>query len=150
MICSNCRQDKENYEFDSNISSSRGYSYYCKDCMKLKYDPCRGNDYLSRKIKRDEVKHRVMLYYTHSDIKCRCCYERRIEFLTMDHINNDGAEHRRKIGRTPQDLYKWILDNNFPKGFQVLCFNCNCAKQYSGICPHEKDRKEVESLHAIF
>ena len=35
-------------------------------------------------------------------------------------------------------LHKWIKDNNFPDGFQILCHNCNQAKGYYGICPHEK------------
>ena len=27
-----------------------------------------------------------------------------------------------------QVLRNWIIKNNFPKGFQVLCHNCNYAK----------------------
>lgn len=150
MICSNCKQNKSTLEFDRHQSNYRGYSYYCKDCMKLKYDSNRGNDYLRRKIKRDQKKRQVMLYYSHGDIKCRCCGERRMEFLTMDHISNDGAEHRRQIGRTPQNLYKWIIDNNFPKGFQVLCFNCNCAKEYSGYCPHQNMKHNPKLWQGLF
>ena len=26
-------------------------------------------------------------------------------------------------------LHKWIIENNFPKGFQILCHNCNYAKR---------------------
>ena len=35
-------------------------------------------------------------------------------------------------------LQKWIIENNFPKGFQILCHNCNVAKGLYGECPHEK------------
>ena len=35
-------------------------------------------------------------------------------------------------------LLKWIIKNNFPKGFQILCHNCNSAKAVYGKCPHEK------------
>ena len=26
------------------------------------------------------------------------------------------------------DLIKWLVDNNFPEGFQILCHSCNFAK----------------------
>ena len=36
-------------------------------------------------------------------------------------------------------LNKWIMANNYPNGFQILCHNCNFAKGHSkdGKCPHE-------------
>ena len=39
------------------------------------------------------------------------------------------------------NLMHWIIVNNFPKGFQVLCTNCNFAKgivRNNNKCPHEK------------
>lgn len=66
--------------------------------------------------------------------KCQCCGEVQEEFLSIDHVNNDGANHRRKIG---SEIYRWLKNNGYPKeGFQVLCYNCNCAKEFSGYCPH--------------
>jgi len=141
LICSSCGETKSETEFHKNLSIKvRGYSWYCKTCMKIKYDSNRSNDYKSRKRERDRKKRRIMLHYSNNTLTCKCCGEHRIEFLTIDHINNDGAAHRREIGRTPQNLYKWIEDNNYPEGFQVLCFNCNCAKEYSGYCPHEEEQ----------
>lgn len=71
--------------------------------------------------------------------KCVCCGEEEKIFLTLDHINNDGAKHRKAIGiRGGIGIYTWIRKNNFPDGFQVLCFNCNHGKQLNkGICPHQ-------------
>lgn len=57
-----------------------------------------------------------------------------MKFLTIDHINNDGAEHKRS--RAGVDLYDWIIKHNFPDTFQTLCWNCNCAKGKYGSCPH--------------
>ena len=37
-------------------------------------------------------------------------------------------------------LQKWIIDNHFPEGFQILCQNCNFAKgmtKNNNKCPHE-------------
>jgi hypothetical protein len=64
------------------------------------------------------------------------------KFLTLDHVNNDGHEHRKVLKhRNPATLYRWIIENNFPPMFQVLCFNCNCGKNVNGgICPHFGDK----------
>jgi hypothetical protein len=74
--------------------------------------------------------------YDHYGRMCRCCGETRPEFLTIDHVNNDGAAHRRAIGRGVV-IYKWLRDNGYPSDFQVLCWNCNLAKYHYGSCPHE-------------
>ncbi len=40
-----------------------------------------------------------------------------------------------------QVLHKWVIENNFPKGFQILCHNCNYAKgikRNKNKCPHQK------------
>lgn len=72
---------------------------------------------------------------------CVCCGETTEQFLSLDHIHNDGAEHRRKIrGKNAGSIYSWIVRNKFPAGFQTLCHNCNFAKSRYGICPHEKAR----------
>ena len=76
----------------------------------------------------------LLTFYGGNPPKCKCCDEGTIEFLALDHINNDGAEHRRKFGNGR--IYWWIKRNNFPSGFQVLCHNCNTAKGLYGICPH--------------
>lgn len=80
----------------------------------------------------------VLEHYSNNTMKCNCCGESIERFLTIDHINNDGAKHRKEYPEARKDLYKWLINNNFPSGFQVLCFNCNCGKsQNGGICPHK-------------
>jgi hypothetical protein len=74
--------------------------------------------------------------------ECKCCRETIEVFLTIDHIDNNGAEHRRDIGNGSKSLgssafYRWLIKNNFPEGFQTLCWNCNRAKHLLGICPHQ-------------
>ena len=69
--------------------------------------------------------------------RCRCCGENKLIFLTMDHINNDGAEHRAKIGQSSDKLYRAIRKEGFPKDrYQILCWNCNWGKRKFGECPH--------------
>lgn len=92
------------------------------------------------RIWRQKLKLEVLTYYSDNPPKCSCCDETIIEFLTIDHINNDGAEHRRKIGServSGPTFYRWLKRNNYPEGYQVLCYNCNCGKRANkGICPH--------------
>lgn len=94
------------------------------------------------RFKGQEAKRKVFEYY---GLKCackKCPYpEPGIEFLNVDHINNDGSEHRKKIKN--YDIYRWLIKENFPPGFQTLCWNCNLAKRVIGVCPH------IEPIHTI-
>lgn len=69
--------------------------------------------------------------------RCTCCGESIIELLVIDHVNNDGAVHRKLVGRGEM-FYYWLRRNGYPSEFQVLCWNCNAAKEIYGICPHKK------------
>lgn len=53
-----------------------------------------------------------------------------IDMLCVDHIDNNGNEHRRGIKKVGggRAIYMWIKKNNFPSGFQVLCWNHNAKK----------------------
>lgn len=69
--------------------------------------------------------------------KCECCGEDKYEFLTIHHLFDDGKLHRREVG----SVYSWIRQNDYPRDrFQLLCVNCNMAKQWYGYCPHERKR----------
>src|SRR3990167_2782356 len=93
-----------------------------------------------RKAQRRILKQKVINGYGG---KCECCNESILEFLTLDHINDDGAEHRRKLrSRQSRRLYDDIIWRNFPSGFRVLCFNCNSARGFYGYCPHKPGEKK--------
>lgn len=67
--------------------------------------------------------------------RCVCCGETKKEFLTIDHINNDGREHREKVGA--QGVYLDIKKQGFPKDkYRILCMNCNHSLGIHGYCPH--------------
>jgi hypothetical protein len=84
----------------------------------------------------------VLNYYSQSKMECACCGEKHLEFLTIDHINGGGVKHQKEIG--VGRLYGWLIRNNFPEGFQVLCYNCNCAKGHYNYCPHQVEREEAD------
>lgn len=98
-----------------------------------KANPERKNANVTRH--RNKLKKAVMDHYGHS---CKCCGETEKKFLTIDHVNGGGTKHRAKIGRGSCDFHRWLVKNNFPSEYQVLCFNCNCAKGIYGICPHKE------------
>ena len=82
----------------------------------------------------------VLSYYSCGPPRCACCDERGWPFLSIDHINRNGAAHRREIGPSKKGyaIYCWLKKNNFPPGFQVLCHNCNMAREHwGGVCPHK-------------
>ena len=94
---------------------------------------------------RSDVKKRTAeikrMCIKHYGDKCSCCGEDNIKFLTMDHINNNGAEHRESIKN--YNIYYWLKKHGYPDGYRVLCYNCNCGRaKNGGICPH----KEPKSL----
>ena len=97
------------------------------------------------KLWRMKLRLEVLIHYGGNPPICACCSEDIIEFLSIDHINNDGAKHRKELGIRRESthgtkFYRWLRNNNFPEGFQVLCYNCNCgrAKMEDKICPHKR------------
>jgi len=104
-------------------------------------DPEAYRAYQARWAKEDHAKRRlrVIEHYGH---RCMCCGEGALAFLTMDHVNEGGNEHRRSMTKSGKIagstvFYKWIEKNNYPPEFQVLCHNCNFAKSHGG-CPHNE------------
>ncbi len=76
--------------------------------------------------------------FDHYGRECACCGETEPLFLTLDHVENNGADHRREIGKDGNALTRWLIANDFPDGFQTLCRNCNWGKfANGGTCPHQ-------------
>lgn len=88
-----------------------------------------------------ETKMLVLIHYGGNPPKCACCGETIIQFLTIDHPNGGGCKQRKELGlRSGQNFYRWLIKNNYPEGYQVLCWNCNCGKDKSGLCPHKREK----------
>lgn len=99
------------------------------------------NDYM-----RDKRQRNRDLVFGHYGEKCACCDENERLFLTIDHIDNDGADHRRslkgQIGNGGSSFFDWLVRSGFPEGFQTLCRNCNWGKHANGgVCPHQTNRR---------
>jgi len=89
-------------------------------------------------IFRLRLKLEVLFHYSNGLLKCACCGETEMEFLTIDHIHGDGNKERKKIGYGGLGFYYWLKKNGFPEGYQVLCYSCNLGRAINnGICPHK-------------
>jgi hypothetical protein len=138
-ICKDCLIELNND--NSNEYDIKCGQYVCKTCRKLR-------DKQRYQNKKEIIREQQRLYDLSVKIKiieayggkCTCCGESALEFLTIDHINNDGAEDRKNNGKkSGGKLYRWLMKNNFPKeNYQILCYNCNCSKGFFGYCPHNK------------
>ena len=142
--CPKCGEIKSRLAF--NVSDGRPSSW-CKSCTII----CRRNQtdtklkLLGRRRRSLEAGVRLRLEairaYGGDDLHCVCCGEDMFEFLELDHVNNNGTEHRRLISGNPRaGMYAplkrlgWPHDERFP--IQLLCSNCNYAKFRYGSCPH--------------
>ena len=123
ILCFNCNckinmnKIELNVLYNSNCKYCNNIIYRGRFC-KLCYQINKRNQYIDLKLKVFEA-------YGN---KCNFCSEDNIEYLTIDHINNDGAQHRKIIGT---QIFPFLKRNNFPKDFQILCFNCNYLKHKS-------------------
>lgn len=70
---------------------------------------------------------------------CACCGETEMDFLSVDHINNNAKEHATASGKrySGHRLYATLIKLGYPSGIQILCFNCNPSKGHKGTCAHK-------------
>ncbi len=145
--CSRCKEPLPLSSFHKNKCNKDGHHHACKECRKA-YDivwEASHKELRNKKNKeyRANLKKQV---YDHYKRRCTCCGETEEIFLSVDHINEDGAEQRRIVGNGRkrwgggEATYTWIIRHNFPDTFQILCINCNWAKSRGG-CPHQKTSK---------
>ena len=127
----------KNPERYREVSRNSGHRNRHKWLARIKsyYIKNRDHKLAEQKEWRDNAKQSIFNFYGN---KCNCCRESNPMFLSIDHINNDGYKHRKELKLTGgTSLYRWLFLNNFPKGFQTLCYNCNMGKRINkGKCPH--------------
>jgi hypothetical protein len=100
----------------------------------------RNPEYRARKVAEYRARDRDAAFMAYGGFRCACCGEMQPMFLTIDHVNNDGAMHRKIVGgKGGSSFFQWLRRNKYPPGFQVLCRNCNWGKHVNGgVCPHQR------------
>lgn len=132
---------------EENWHPSRRKAYYniCKSCYnkEAKKTPKQQRDYKRRnkdKVRfwnqRSKLKNKIeVLSHYANPLKCSMCSEEDIIVLTLDHIDDNGAEERKQFAKEygyallGSSFYYWLKKNNYPKGYQVLCPTCQLRKR---------------------
>lgn len=130
--CPKCNKCKPILEFWINKASSDGLSSYCKKCQNSYRSYKRRNRIgyweKERKQKRIIPKLKVVTHYSNSTMKCAKCGFSDMRALSVDHIEGNGNKHRKEVKGCR--LYQWLIKNKYPKGFQILCMNCQFIKRH--------------------
>lgn len=121
------------------LDTFQSLCYNC-NCAKGVFGSCPHNpNFKWREVKylksRRSLLRAKLSVLEHYGKKCCCCGEDTFEFLTMDHINKDGAKHR-KLEKY-SSIYYWLRTNNYPSNFRILCWNCNFIS-YRKECIHSQ------------
>lgn len=84
-----------------------------------------------------------------------------VRALQVDHVNNDGAEERKKLGvivgpkggqrplhrHNAAKIYQMALEDTEGR-YQLLCANCNIIKYRESLEKRLRDRRERRKIHA--
>jgi hypothetical protein len=132
-------------------SGKNGLQARCKQCRNQQLRHVHATD-TARRIRQHQttknyvnrLRMETMTIYCGGQPQCQCCGESHIEFLSLDHVNNDGNIHRMEIGLGGSRLYHWAKKHGFPPTLQVLCSNCNWAKSRYGQCPHKREPESID------
>ena len=113
-------------------------NYACVQCLQERsasFEAAhrqRRNDHTLRRayVKQEERKNAIVNMYTNGKGGCVMCGQCDIDVLCVDHIDGAGTKHRKEIhAHNSQMFYNWIVANDYPPMFQILCANCNLKKE---------------------
>lgn len=80
---------------------------------------------------RSRLRDKVFSHYGGGKRACVRCGFMDVRALSIDHINGVGIYQRRAKYRAGTELYKYLLDNDYPDGYQTLCMNCQFIKRHT-------------------
>jgi hypothetical protein len=166
--CRKCGVEKPLEEFGIVYArNSRGHNYWKHTCAACERERHRQQMKRFRETHGDEYRHyrrehrrrnlakilaqrrasgyrlKDQCFAAYGGYRCVCCGETEPSMMTLDHVNEDGAQHRNLLnggmGRLKSvDMYRRLKDAGYPAGIQVLCYNCNISKHRNGgICAHK-------------
>lgn len=135
--CASCGLYKSTVFFDKSKERKNNIHPYCKDCRHKLESPQRA---IRQKVYIREKRVRAYQIVSGKDVptcikskEWGCC--RDIVnglWLSIDHIDGKGADHRRGINATASSsMYRWVIDNPIKakKELQILCMNAQTMKK---------------------
>ncbi len=135
--CKKCHERHLKYQNKNKLKLiSLGFCRSCGTKPKLPNkstcQECFDYNIKKEKLRYQKLREEVIQAYGGH---CICCGEDCSKYLQLDHINNDGKEHRLELsGCRKGGMYAWAKRNNFPGTLQLLCANCHQAKTGHGGC----------------
>lgn len=101
---------------------------------------------------RFKLKIAAIDYYSGGKRCCNLCgFDSDLDALCLDHINDDGAQHRKELGIAGRSspsgttIYERLKALGWMEGLQVLCANCNMVKELR----RKRGRTANDMLEAI-
>jgi len=135
----------EYYKKNKDKIAENKAEYYKKNKDKI------AEYYKKNKDKKAEygkkIKKKVMNFYSSGEMRCRDCKEDILELLTIEHINGGGVKQRKEM--RSHNIYKWLIKENFPPGYAVLCIRCNWLKGKVSKERYEEILQEIKQRDAI-
>lgn len=113
------------------LVQSPEYKMYMKEynAAYRKRDGFKDNKNRYRQKSRILLRLEILNHYSSGSLTCaKCGYG---DVRALDHIDNNGGEHRKAVGRrgATYDIYAELKRDNYPEGYQILCRNCNWIKE---------------------
>lgn len=145
--CNSCKEKVRVQRKTKYISNkSNKLCVNCNSTLNLYNTYCDACATKNKKRSRVAAKNTKIKVINHYGEKCFCCEESILDFLTIDHIDENGSAHRKSIGGKStnycgEKFYAWLIRKGLPPGYQTACFNCNIGKHRNGICPHQKRKR---------
>lgn len=148
--CNICAREKDLGEFYNRKGTKDGRAYRCKSC-NYKYNKgwfkkVDRHSVYSRNY-RNRLKEKAFMVISDSLIcqkheEWKCCNpdsDLYIRCLTLDHINDDGNEHRNEIDLRGVKIYNWVLKHpqEAKEKLQILCMNAQIIKQLLNGSPRK-------------
>lgn len=148
LRCADCRNRRSRAHWNKTPALLDYHRKYAREMARK----------LAPKVRADRqaLKRRLIKGYGGA---CVCCGEQEPDFLTLEHLNNDGAAHRRSLvnpgsrgGRgnwkswhsATVRVYRDLENRGYPQeGYTLLCWNCHMATRFGVICPHKRANASV-------
>jgi hypothetical protein len=119
--------------------------------LQRQMNPERVRRYERERMRRlVERTHKLVIdHYSNGTMRCSACGIQDMRVLSIDHISGAGNKHRREINVSSGWKFgRWLIRENYPEGYQVLCMNCQFIKR---VANHEtKPRIQQDKLLAFF
>lgn len=112
----------------------------CNESAKANKNYCeRHANEANIRRKKYTLKYKLLVLDMYGGRFCIGCGESDMCVLSIDHINGNGNIHRKidNVG-TGTTFYQWLIRNNYPEGYRVLCMNCQFRSKQGVKFPHER------------